>query len=359
MGFSESPTITPAGRSVTLYNDELLGELRRLANVPDDFANEGWSFDDFECGGGKGGCPIAFIGSKYLIKELGSSDHQSLLDVSQAYVEHVRDGDTLLCIVLLHFEDTATGRKFFAMRSSTGDGPFLALYDLKGCNDDKTLELMGEKIRKRRSWWASTCTCGGTYTALGRYNAGKKAAAKADLVVTAEQRADVMRRLERDTKWLAEHQLMDYSLLVGVKTGPAGFMDAAKGQLGQAPFVRTCKDGTEVAVCVAIIDFLQQWTLVKKAAEIVKVFEANRATVSPQPYAERFLRHFGDRFKAAPNPELLSRRDRQALTGLDSKQLHLLVSGSPQAAASLEPSSRQLLDEEEEEEEAEEEVTEC
>lgn len=340
----ECPIIEPAGRSVTLFNDALFGEMRRLANVPDDFANQGWCFDNFECGGGKGGCPIAVIGSKYLVKELSNGDHQTLLEIAQSYVEHVRGGDTLLCAILLHFQDVATGRMFFAMRSATGDGPFLALYDLKGCNDDKTLELMGEKIRKSRTMW-STCTCSGASQALARYNAGKKAAAKADLVVTNEQRAAVMRRLERDTRWLAENGLMDYSLLVGVKTGNAGFMDSAKGQLGQDPFVRRCADGSEVAVCVAIIDYLQRWTFVKKAAEVIKVFESNRATISPGPYAERFLKHFGDRFTAAH--EQLARRERQELTGLDAKQVQEIVEGSPQAA--MEPSAQQLLKDEAEE----------
>jgi hypothetical protein len=65
-----------------------------------------------------------------------------------------------------------------------------------------------------------------------------------------------------------------------------------------------------VAVSVAIIDCLQRWTLVKKAAEVVKVLEFNRATVAPKPYGERFLRHLSQRFVPtdAPLPCLLTSR---------------------------------------------------
>lgn len=300
----------PAGRSVTLFNDEVFRQVRSLADVPDDFANNGWSMDDFESGGGKGGCMMAFIGSDYIVKELSTSDHQSLLDLAEEYVEHIFAGETLLCAILLHFEDAATGRFFFVMRNAMGSGPFLALYDLKGCNDDKTLEVMGEKIRKNRTIWASGCTCGVEAGAeLDKYNAGKKAAARADLLVTASQRAEILGMMQRDTQWLAKNQLMDYSLLVGVRSGPKGFMDAkVKNQLGQATFVWDCKDGGQVAVSVAIIDCLQRWTLVKKAAQAIKVLETNRATIAPRPYAERFLKHLSQRFVSidAPLPCLLT-----------------------------------------------------
>jgi hypothetical protein len=272
--------------------------VRSLAHVDDDFANAGWNFDEFESGGGKGGCLMAFLGSEYIVKELSLSDHQSLLEIAADYLEHIRGGSTLLCAILLHFQDQATGRLFFAMRNAIGSGPYLALYDLKGCNDDKTLEVLGEKIRKSKSIWASGWTCGSDVAAsLGRYNAGKKAASRANIMVTAEQRAEISARMQRDTQWLAKNELMDYSLLVGVKSGPKGFMDASSpNTLGQATFVWDCKDGSQVAVSVAIIDCLQQWTLVKKAAQAIKCMEFNRATVPPKPYAQRFSKHLSQRF---------------------------------------------------------------
>jgi len=273
--------IRPAGRDAKLFNDKLFKQLRRIASVPDDFVNTGWNLESLESGGGKGGCRMAFLGSEYIVKELSSSDHHTLLSIAASYVEHVRDGDTLLGAILLHFKDTSTGRKFYVMRNVLGSGPFLAKYDLKGCNDDKTLELFGEKV--------------GT--------PGKWAAARVELVVTEQQHHAVMGKMQRDTQWLASNHLMDYSLIVGVKTGSTGFVEASIGQLGRFPLVWGCSDGSEVAVCIGIIDFLQCWSLKKMVARLIKCLECNKATIPPTAYARRFCNHFGEHFITANHVE--------------------------------------------------------
>eukprot|EP00971_Amphidinium_carterae_P262186 5200767-Amphidinium_carterae.1 len=69
--------ITPAGRDVQLFNDNLFAKLRVHDRIPDDFINtgpqlllvastslQGWDFEkDFKAGGGKGGTLMAGIGS--------------------------------------------------------------------------------------------------------------------------------------------------------------------------------------------------------------------------------------------------------------------------------------------------------
>uniref|UniRef100_A0A6T0XCU5 PIPK domain-containing protein n=1 Tax=Alexandrium monilatum TaxID=311494 RepID=A0A6T0XCU5_9DINO len=304
--------VCPAGRQVTLFNDEAFRQLRRLAGVPDDFANEGWSFESLEPSGAKGGCLMGFIGSEYVIKELSYDDHQSLLEIAQSYAQHVTTGPTLLSAILLHFEDSESGRRFFAMRNAVGSGPFLAMYDLKGCNDDKTLELFGHKIVTVPMLLRSAGQICGQLEAAEwyAYNTGKWAAARADLVVTEAQRQEVVRLMRRDTAWLAQHRLMDYSLLVGMKTGKPGFAPTAR--LGQLALTRPCSDGSEVAVCVGIIDFLQRWNFKKVAARAVKCFECNKATIPPDAYARRFCLHFEERFVAAKAvEELLPARRRK------------------------------------------------
>jgi len=278
--------ICPAGRNVKLFHDDLFGQLREDLGIPDSFVNEGWSLDELESGGGKGGCLMSFLGSEYIVKELSHGDHHTLLGITESYVKHLLGGDSLLAAILLHFEDKATRRKFFVMQNVLGDGPFLAKYDLKGCNDDKTLELFGDKLG-------------------GACSTGKVAAFNIDLVVSAEQREEVLRRMDRDLDWLQSNHLMDYSLIVGVKTGPPGFVRGDEDRLGRLSLVQSCRDGSEVAVCVGIIDFLQQWTWYKKAARCIKCLEWNKATVPPAMYAERFGEHFEERF--------VSQRSKQAL----------------------------------------------
>lgn len=297
--------IRPSGRDVKLFNDELFVQLRQKAGVADNFCNEGWDLEKLEHGGGKGGCLMAFLGSDFIVKEMSYGDHLALLAVSKGYVEHVRYGDTLLAAIYLHFEDLSTGRKFYVMRNVLGSGPFLAMYDLKGCNDDKTIELFGKKIEAARMLISNAGRiCGYPYAgadSMCAYSAGKWAASRADLVVTEKQRKNVLHMIQRDTDWLKSMHLMDYSLIVGVKTGPANFA-SVKGDpsgFGCKSFARKCSDGSEIAVCVGIIDFLQLWTLKKMCARVIKCLECNKATIPPAAYAARFCDHFENRFVAA------------------------------------------------------------
>jgi hypothetical protein len=248
-------------------------QLRRSAGVPDDFVDEGWGFDSLSHSGAKGGCLIAFLESNFVVKELSRTDHESLLRISSSYFEHVTQGETLLSGIFLHFEDTATSRKFFAMRNVVGSGPFTEMYDLKGCNDDRALQLNGERIAARRE---------------------AKAAASSRILVTEIQRQEVMCKLQRDTEWLTSHELMDYSLLVGIRDVPTGYVP--EPNLGQTPLLRSCADGTEVVVFVGIIDFLQPWNTMKKVARAIKVLAANKATIPPKAYASRFCNHFENQF---------------------------------------------------------------
>lgn len=293
--------VRPSGRDVVVFNDHCFSEVRKSAGVPDNFINEGFDFDKLESGGGKGGTLMAFIGADYIVKELSNGDHQALLGIAESYLEHVRNGDTLLSAIFIHFEDCATSRRFYAMGNVVGNGPFLAKYDLKGCNDDKTLELFGEKVSaaKRMVWHASHLCRFSSSAYRCEFTSGKRAAAKADLVVTEGQREEVVRRMRRDAKWLASNQLMDYSLIVGIKTLPPAVGCSLNAHTGRLECVRTCADGSEVAVCVGIIDFLQRWTLVKMAARAIKCLECNKATIPPDAYALRFCDHFEERFISA------------------------------------------------------------
>lgn len=334
---ADSPEIIrPAGRAVRLFNDESFRQLREKAGVPNNFVNQGFCLDDLECGGAKGGCLMAFVKSEYVVKELSSDDHQSLLSISASYVAHVCNGDTMLGTIFLHFEDVLTGRRFFVMRNVTGSGPFLAMYDLKGCNDDKTLELFGRKIKaanmliSHAGRWCGYFVPQPLYDVGAEFESSKSAAARVDLVVTEKQREEVMRRIHRDTDWLARNKLMDYSLIVGVKTGPPGF--APDATFGQSPLVRSCADGSEVAVCVGIIDFLQKWNLKKIVARNIKCCEVNKATVPPRAYAARFCDYFDDRFvlsKQSPATKTLMPNLLAKAAPIDAGKTHYENVGDP------------------------------
>jgi len=56
--------------------------------------------------------------------------------------------------------------------------------------------------------------------------------------------------------------------------------------------LKKTRDRPIVRVTMGIIDFFQTWTLKKKMASCIKVLEANKATIPPELYGRRFLKHF-------------------------------------------------------------------
>lgn len=333
--FTIRADIWPGGHKARLFNDDIFAELRTLAGVPEDFTNLGWDISKLMKGGGKGGTMMARIGTSYIVKELSVKDHGTLLSVARSYSQHVRSDDTLLCPIYLHFRDIISGRYFFAMRNVVGRGPFHALYDIKGCSDDKTMELDGNQIEAvHKRFYHVWLWCGQFFwtAARERYFAGKRHARRVQLVMTPEQREKFLRCIERDTQWLASNYLMDYSLVVAFRQGRHGKLlegdEAVMSErqmcntvseestsnhmsMGFRPMTRTTPEGTEVTVCAAIIDYLQRWTAGKKVARVVKVLETNKSTIPPRPYAARFLRHFQQRVISQPGEQIADAKANQ------------------------------------------------
>lgn len=285
---SPSSTIRPAGREIEVWNDELFQRLRKENGVPDDFLNEGWTYDKLEKGGGKGGTLMAFLWGKYIVKEMNKGDHEAMLKVTPSYIEHMCGGDSRICPVFLHYRDIESGRTFFAMRNEVGGGPFKSLYDLKGCADDKILEYNGKTIEAihKRCWnfgmWCGKCRW--SHERHAYYN-GKKEALRLKIPMSDDQREQIVKAIAYDCEWLASENLMDYSLLLATKAdAPANGADRS--------FRIVNDNGEESFLCISVIDFLQKWTCGKKVARCLKFTECNKATVPPKMYGKRFQRHF-------------------------------------------------------------------
>eukprot|EP00401_Gymnodinium_catenatum_P067389 CAMPEP_0117506522 /NCGR_PEP_ID=MMETSP0784-20121206/25951_1 /TAXON_ID=39447 /ORGANISM="" /LENGTH=343 /DNA_ID=CAMNT_0005301997 /DNA_START=182 /DNA_END=1213 /DNA_ORIENTATION=+ len=293
--------IQPAGRIAKLFNDDTFSKLRAQAQVPDDFVNSGWDYDMLTGGGGKGGSLMARVGNEFIVKELSDGDHNVLVSVAESYGHHVRGGETLLCPIYLHYMDTLSGRKFFVMRNSIGLGPFRLVYDLKGCADDKTVVrddtpvvAVHKRITKPSMWIGKRAWSEKRHV----YYRGKVEARSVTLDVTHEQRSQILSMIKRDTNWFKGHGLMDYSLLVAVQEVPSSATrDSSPSIVGPRPWVRKGPGNVDVVLHVSIIDFLQKWTFAKKVAMLLKSVERNKATVPPAQYADRFFRHFSERFR--------------------------------------------------------------
>jgi len=296
-----SETIRPAGFPCELYNDQYFGKLRKLHNIPEDFINvdrETWSYKDLSSAGGKGGCGCSDIGNHFFLKELSSGDHLSLCDIARTYVDHIINSEhtgTMINLIYLHYRDIATGRRFYVMKNhcrDPGPGARRALFDIKGCADDKTLEMKGSpiKVARKRCWhlhkWGGQCCW--TPDRL-TYWEGKQIARKLQISVLETERQNVLRIVQSDTDFLARHGLMDYSLLLACNRADAPDDGGA----------HTCggvSDGEPVRLSLSIIDILQKWTLPKMIARAIKVLERSKATIPPAPYADQFERHFAELF---------------------------------------------------------------
>jgi len=302
MAAGEPGNIRPGGLVVRLFNDKIFEQLRAFAQVPDNFVDTGWGLDTLKAGGGKGGTAMARVGSSYIVKELSEGDHKTLLRLTGSYGTHVRNGDTLLSPIYLHFQDTATGRLFFVMRNAIGGGSCSQLYDLKGCADDKAIFLDGKEVPPvhKRIWnvgmWLSKS---GWTEERHRYYDGKCAAYNVSIVCTPDQRSRLLGCIRRDVDWLQKNRLMDYSLLVATKPydGSLATRGLSPSTLGHGMLLKRPDDGKEELLYVSIIDFLATWTCQKRIAKVIKTFEQNKATVPPGPYGERFFKHFEMRFK--------------------------------------------------------------
>jgi len=307
------------GRLVEVLNDDIYAALRAAHKVPDDFLEhqhncKGLDLDmpRTESHHGKGG-HAQFESScrRYVVKSLSKDDNKTLLQIAGPLVERMLNGATMLCPIYMHFKDIATGKYFMAMRNLTEAGPWFAKYDLKGCADDKTLEVNGKLIvpvRKRFYSPHMWCTCMWS-PERWEYYRGKVKARTLELGLAGTARQEVVKQISSDADWLISQSIMDYSLLIAIRrlppdvakscgAGPLPVAAPTSAPPGLRRWAMLDKlTGELVVVHMGIIDFLQPWTMSKVAAMYIKSFEFNKATVPPRLYGQRFAKHFQERIK--------------------------------------------------------------
>lgn len=306
--------IRVGGEEIRIWNDEHFKRLRTLHGLSDDFLETSISLKNLKNGGGKGGSLMTLSECRrFLVKEMSPGDHRALLDITPDLIDHLTRS-TLLCPLYLHFCVASSGRKFIAMGNMLRHpGPWVAKFDLKGCADDKTLERDQKKVQAvHKRIWKVPMWLGKVAWSDARkdYHSGKKAARKLKLPVTTSQREGISRRLKYDCDFLATRNLMDYSLVVGVRwisfeeleRDPSliQVLNSPDEELRQ-PLL--CEDRGGVSLLyLGVIDYLQTWGCGKNVAQCIKVAERNKATIPPVPYGRRFCEHFDRLFVAAATP---------------------------------------------------------
>ena len=121
----------------------------------------------------------------------------------------------------------------------------------------------------------------------------------AGLAISARARRRLLRQLESDARLLTAHNLMDYSVLVGVsRVTPDGPQRPARDLLGDPLWVLSSTDG-EYVYALGIIDLFQRYNVSKKVERSLKKLRHASRTVDisalpPEGYAARLLRFVAD-----------------------------------------------------------------
>lgn len=209
------------GRCIEAWNDKQFCRIRKQHEVPENFL-QGLSMKNAVETASKGKMPLFVTeDEEFIIKGMSAEDHLSLMDLTHSYVDRFVQG-SLLTPIYLHFRFANSGAdnlSFIAMRNLTPSlGTWRSRCDLKGCADDKFLEVEGREIKAvhKRCWhfWYWRCFWS---SARWRYFNAKKAARALKFELPEGQHQGLLSVLQQDVLWLKECGLMDYSLLLGVQ----------------------------------------------------------------------------------------------------------------------------------------------
>jgi hypothetical protein len=209
----------------------------------------------------KGGAFFAksSFSSSSMIKSLSKSEGAALVALLPAYTEHMRQHPNSLLVKIFGLFRTVAGQHFMVLENVLPLKP-VVVYDMKGSTiHRRAAEGSGTLLDKN---WKDD----------NRF-----------VLLNAATRDAVMDQIAKDAQLLRAHNLMDYSLLVGVaeKTNETN--------LGVHCFVSG--DGESVYE-LGIIDFLQEYNTKKKMTHAIKsvVHQGDQlSTVAPELYADRFV----------------------------------------------------------------------
>lgn len=234
-------TVVVAGLQVEAFADDSFRWMREEHSVPGDILKDLNLVDKYDKSS-KGAEPMWFSAcGDYVLKALGTADTQSMKAITRDYMERVVEG-SILVPIYMHFRfrscDATPERKelgfpsYIVMRNlMPAEGTWKNRYDLKGCDDDKTLEADNLRVRAvhKRFWhfWYTECCWSDE---RWNYFKGKMEAKNLRLVLPEGERNELLSCMYGDVQWLIDAGLMDYSLLLGVQRFPITVLEGKKGK---------------------------------------------------------------------------------------------------------------------------------
>ena len=298
----------------TLY-DDIFAKIRSKFGVSDEFLLSNFDFGNLREGGGKGGSLLSrSMCGNFFVKELSISDKRTILsgNFCELYSERVLSRDSLLCRILCVFIRRVDGKFYIGMGNCIPlhIKKWDMIYDLKGTADDKTLVRSGNTVEEihKRFWrldWMFLEAIGKVSKKRLHYVEGKREAYTSSIILTTEQKKEVMKMIKGDVQFFVEQNLMDYSMIVAIKhvdrEHAAILSQSAKTHEDMHNYFEVRQGDKLYIVYVGIIDFLQGWTNGKRVAHVIKCIFAPKpiSTVRPVAYADQFQKFFEKKFCTA------------------------------------------------------------
>ena len=265
------------------HHVELFRKLRDSWGISEEQYEDELSETTFVKGAGKSGMKMWFSKSKHLfVKELSKDDDRSLNKLMKKYTEYMLDNEKSL-LPKFHGVYKNKGVVFIVQENLNPFDEGTWTYDLKGSRRGRTeIPFSIKKIGKDNNFGASKI-----------------------YIKEAEQ---IKNQMKKDTQFLHENNLMDYSLLVCIRNTP----NRKDNWIGEPRHPYCCKfegpgpsEKTNINLNIGIIDILQNFNMRKTFESFFKskqhINDRHKSEVSAIN-SKAYKRRFDDYFEVIIHP---------------------------------------------------------
>ncbi len=322
------------------------------------------SHEEGSFSGGASGMFMYYSGDRrFIVKQITEAEKDVMLEILDGYINHMEDSrgedgqgpisSLLLRVVQLNriqmYQHEVCGQAvmqgylYFVVTENCFYQPLLLEMELmKGLpqHEGKTESELRDALKRDLEVYDLKGSWVGRSTAFGSDGRKWKAAGETQkdldlqepLYLRAQDKQKLTQQLEADSRFLSTHNIMDYSLLLGIKKGISSV--TADSEAGAAPdpvIYHAAAAHHSQRYFMGIIDILQQWDGSKKRETFFKTFCLGKdpeglSSMEPVHYQQRFVEKMGSHISEEA-PDTPGRRHRSASL-MSHSMRHLMVDES-------------------------------
>eukprot|EP01125_Pyxidicula_operculata_P016436 TRINITY_DN5658_c0_g1_i1.p1 TRINITY_DN5658_c0_g1~~TRINITY_DN5658_c0_g1_i1.p1 ORF type:complete len:564 (+),score=86.96 TRINITY_DN5658_c0_g1_i1:1991-3682(+) len=241
----------------------------------------------FAEGGRSGSFFVVSPDKRFIIKTINRKEYETLKEIIHNYYDRViMNPESLLVRILGAYCVNVLGTRIYVIiMTNLFEGHHMdKIYDLKGSFVDRGGDLSGEtsRILKDNDVNERSTFC-------------------------IQERLQLLHTISQDSKVLADLNVMDYSLLVGIRTQRDDDKDSPMKRFHKINCGSNIGDENQLFI-LGIIDILQSYNTEKKIENFTKVFLRCKdakgiSAIEPSRYCRRFNRAM-DRYFSDPDDEI-------------------------------------------------------